>query len=101
MANADYKIALVPNPNTADTVHPQVYDYWPICYDPDHMPSDTGKDPSTGFDVDAAAWGARGGLRNAAFVDEFGENGLKFSICQRDYSYALSTIGTAISKALH
>ena len=98
MADATYKIAPIPNPNTADTQHPTIFDYWPICYDPDHMPRYY--DPDTGFDADAAAWGATGGLRNAAFVDEFGENGLKFSICERDFSTPMSVIGDAIKKRL-
>jgi hypothetical protein len=100
MANAEYKIDKIPNPNTADVQHPTVYDYWPVCYDPDHKPSDAKKDKATGFDVEAAGWGATGGLRNAAFVDEFGENGMKFSICQRDFSESMKKIGDAIAKKL-
>jgi hypothetical protein len=73
MASAQYKIAPVPNPNTADTQHPTVYDYWPVCYDPNHLPSPATTDPATGFDATAAAWGATGGLRESAFVDEFGQ----------------------------
>jgi hypothetical protein len=98
MAAAKYKIAQVPNPNTADTQHPQVYDYWPVCYDPDHQPRNP--DSTTGFDADAAGWGAMGGLREAAFIDEFGENGLKFSICERDFTRAMNVIGNAIAKKL-
>jgi hypothetical protein len=95
MAAAKYKVAPVPNPNTADTQHPQAWDYWPICYDPGHLPR-SGSD----FDVDAAAWGATGGLRNAAFVNQFGKNGLKLSICEPDLSGSMTTIGTAIAQAL-
>jgi hypothetical protein len=98
LATATYKIAPVPNPNTADTAHPQVYDYWPVCYDPNHPPSNP--DVVTGFDTDAAAWGATGGLRLSAFIDEFGDNGVKFSICQPDYSAAMSKIGGTLSKKL-
>jgi hypothetical protein len=98
MATASYRIAPVPNPNTADTAHPTVYDYWPVCYDPNHLPSNP--DPVTGFDATAASWGATGGLRMSAFVDQFGDNGLKFSICQPDFSAAMSKIGSALSKKM-
>jgi hypothetical protein len=96
MATAQYKIDLVPNPNTADAEHPQVFDYWPICYDPDHFQQ---SDWDT-FNVNDAGWAAMGGLRNAAFVDEFGQHGLKFSICQRDFADTMSAIGGALAEML-
>jgi hypothetical protein len=100
MPSAEYKIAPIPNPNTADTQHPTVYDYWPVCYDPDHRPSEATTDLATGFDSAAAGWGATGGLRLSAFVDEFGVNGSKFSICQADFSAALQSIGTKLGSRL-
>jgi hypothetical protein len=98
MATATYKIAPTPNPNTADTAHPTIYDYWPVCYDPNHLPNNP--DLTTGFDVTAANWGATGGLRMSAFVDQFGDNGVKFSICQPDFSAAMTKIGSALSKKM-
>ena len=97
MAKAEYKIAPIPNPNTADTQHPTVYDYWPVCYDPNHAPAAATTDSATGFDSTAAGWGATGGLRESAFVDEFGANGMKYSICQPDFSSIMSTIGSAVA----
>lgn len=86
MANAKYKIDLVPGPQLEDVDNQQglVWDYWPVCYDPDHVPAD----PAT-FDAEAWGWGAKGGLRIAAFIDEFGANGLKLSICERDLASAM------------
>jgi hypothetical protein len=62
-----------PTPTPRTRQHPTVYDYWPVCYDPNHLPSPATTDPATGFDATAAAWGATGGLRESAFVDEFGK----------------------------
>lgn len=95
-----YKVAMTPNPSTLDKAHPQVYDYWPICYDPDHQPKQDPNGDNAAFDVDAAGWGATGGLRMDAFINEFGSNGLKFSICQRDYSTSLQQIGDTLAKKL-
>jgi hypothetical protein len=39
-------------------------------------------------------------LRISAFIDEFGENGLKYSICEPDFSAAMKGIGDAIAKKL-
>jgi hypothetical protein len=67
-----------------------------VCYDPDHKPKTKGA-----FDQEAWGWGAEGGLRLSAFIDEFGEqNGLKYSICERDFTAAMLGIGTAIAKKL-
>jgi hypothetical protein len=93
MATAQYKIDQVPNPNTADTAHPTMFDSWPICYDSGHMPANANT-----YDPAVAGWGATAGLRNAAFVDEFGANGLKFSICETDFTAAMTGIGNAIAK---
>lgn len=98
VAQARYKIAPVPNPNPADTAQPTILDLWPVCHDPNHLPSPATTDPATGFDATAAAWGATPGLREAAFVDEFGANGLRFSICQPDFLAAMNDIGKAISR---
>ena len=88
MASAAYRIDLVPNPNSADTAHPQVFDYYPTCYDPAYLPR------SDGFDAAAWGMGVQGGLRLAAFVDEFGKSGMKFSICESDFSNTMTAIGT-------
>jgi hypothetical protein len=96
LATATYKIAQIPNPNTADTAHPLVFDIWPVCYDPNHLPASI--DGGTGFDTTAAGWGAYPGLRLSAFVDQFGDNGMKFSICQPDFSTAMSKIGATLAK---
>jgi hypothetical protein len=96
LARVQYKIDKVPNPNTADTQRPQIFDYWPICYDPAHFK----ESDWTTFDANDAGWGATGGLRNAAFVDQFRANGLKFSICEPDFSNAMTSIGTSIAKKL-
>jgi len=95
MATATYKIDSIPNPNAADTAHPTVFDSWPVCYDSTHKPADSSK-----YDTVAAGWGATAGLREAAFIDEFGANGQKFSICQTDFSASMKTIGDSLAKKL-
>jgi hypothetical protein len=91
-STARYKIDLIPNPNTQDISHPQIYDYWPICYDPSHVPAN----PNV-YDTTAASWGATGGLRMSAFIDQFGTNGLKSSICEADFTGAMQKIGQAMA----
>lgn len=92
MATATYRIDLVPS-TRADGA--PVFDYWPVCYTPGNLP----KDPAV-FDATAWGGGAQGGLRLDEFLDEFGNNGLKFSVCERDYRDAMTTIGTAIAKRM-
>ena len=94
------KFAPRPNPNTADTAHPTLLDYWSLCYDPNHMPSPQTTDPTTGNDPTAWGWGAGPGLRESAFIDEFGANGMKFSICEADFTTALTQIGTTLAAKL-
>lgn len=98
LASAEYKIAPIPNPDPADTANPTLFASWPVCYDPNHRPAAATTDPVTGFDATAAAWGATGGLRESAFVDEFGANGMKLSICSPDLSPAMASIGQALAR---
>ena len=84
-----YKIDLVPDPTPGMTG--QVFDYWPICYDPDFPPS------GSGFDKTAADHGATGGLRINAFLDEFpARSRLAYSICEPDFGPAMAEIGKAL-----
>jgi hypothetical protein len=100
-SKATYKVDQTPNPNPGDkAAHPTIWDTWPVCYDPNHKPAAATTDATTGFDPVAAGWGATPGLRMSAFIDEFGDNGLKYSICQPDFQAAMNSIGTAISKHL-
>jgi len=100
MASVTYKIAPIPNPASAQ--NPQapstVFDLWPICYDQDHPPAQP--DPDTGYDTTAASFGAKPGLRLSAFIDEFGVNGLKFSMCQQDWINAFQLVGETLDKKL-
>jgi hypothetical protein len=92
MTTATYKIAPVPNPNTADPSHPMILDLWPGCYEPNHKPKN-----NTDYDGSAWGWAAMPGLRLSAFVDEFGPNGLKFSICQTDFASTMTQIGAKLA----
>jgi hypothetical protein len=60
-----------------------------------------GNDPTTQAGYQASiAFGATGGLRMDAFINEFGKNGLPFSICQPDFKASMAAIGAAIAKNL-
>ncbi len=87
-----YKIDQIPNPSSVDVASPQNYDLWPVCYDPDHRPRTAGE-----FAPEAWTWGAQPGLRLSAFIDEFGDSGLKFSACERDYGAAMQSIGSKLA----
>jgi hypothetical protein len=95
VASATYRIDLVPNPNSADTAHPRVFDCWPVCYDPDHQAPSDGS-----FNQGAWGWNTAGGLRLVAFLDQFGRSGLRFSICERDFSGAMTAIGKALGRRM-
>jgi hypothetical protein len=68
-ATAIYKIDKNPNPNIQDLSYPLIYDYRPVCHDPEHPAPQDGS-----YDARAAGIGATGGLRMSAFIDEFGKN---------------------------
>ena len=98
MSSATYRIDVVPGPGPEDIdgQHGPIWDLWPVCYDRDHQP----KTPDA-YDADAWGWGARPGLRLSAFIDEFGDNGFKFSICERDFFGAMGILGRVPVKTLH
>jgi len=64
------------------------WDYMPICWNPTVQASD------------GNIYKAYGGLRHNKFVSAFGANGQRFSICNQDFTDAMTQIGTAISQAL-
>lgn len=85
-----FKIDMTTNPTPGSPVA-EIYDYWPVCYDPDFMPG------GSGFDKTAADHGATGGLRIKAFLDEFKpESRLAYSICESDFGPAMAGIGKAL-----
>jgi len=87
-----YKIDYTPDPTPGAAQDAKIWDYWPVCYDPEFPPK------ASGFDPVAAERGAWGGLRIAAFLDEFpARNRLAYSICESDYGPAMKGIGEALS----
>jgi hypothetical protein len=95
--SATYKIDLAPA--FVNNSKGYLFDYWPVCYDPDHpLPENLSDDNDVSI---AHAWGAYGGLRIKAFLDEFPkDSALTFSICERDYSEAMGNIGQALAHKL-
>ncbi|MGO9289129.1 MAG: hypothetical protein ACLQIJ_10290 [Polyangia bacterium] len=65
-----------------------LWDYMPICWNPTVQASD------------GNIYKAYGGLRHNKFVSAFGNNGARFSICNQDFTGAMTQIGTAIAQAL-
>jgi hypothetical protein len=89
-----YKIDKTPNPTLGSPIA-EIYDYWPVCYDPDFMPA------GLGFDKAAADHGATGGLRIKAFLDEFKpDSRLAYSICESDFGPAMAGIGKALTNKM-
>lgn len=89
-----YKIDLAKNPNQPDNPDAKIWDYWPICYDPEYSPSKVGQDVATEH-------GATGGLRIDAFLNGFPQkNRLAYSICESDFGPAMQGIGDALSNLM-
>jgi hypothetical protein len=62
-----------------------LWDYMPIC----SIPSVTS--------ADGNIYKAYGGLRLKKFIDAFGDNGKIFSICNNDFTEAMTQIGVAVA----
>lgn len=87
-----YKIDMVHDPRYPNDPNARVWDYWPICYDPDYPPS------ASGYDQAALDHGATGGLRIDAFLSQFPESHRRaYSICESDFGPAMKGIGDALS----
>jgi hypothetical protein len=65
-----------------------MWDYMPICLDP------------TQTALDGNIYKAYGGLRLKKFIDAYGANGQTFSICNSDFTNALTKIGQSIAAAM-
>jgi hypothetical protein len=86
-----YKIDKALEPISEGGPDAEVWDYWPICYDPDYPPT------ASGYDKVAAEHGAAGGLRIDAFLDQFpAKNRRVYSICESDFGPAMKGIGDAL-----
>ena len=65
-----------------------LWDYMPICVDPTQTASD------------GNIYKAFGGLRLKQFIDAFGSHGQTFSICDSDFTKALTQISQSIAAAM-
>ncbi|MGD0835013.1 MAG: hypothetical protein ABSB49_00030 [Polyangia bacterium] len=90
-------------PTTAEPNPAPLYDYWSYCYDPNNLPNPNSSayyDATTGWDQNAWGWGAGPGIREADFINQF-KNGLKFSVCEADYSLAMAQIGQRLAAQIN
>lgn len=89
-----YKIDLAQDPTYPADPSKKVWDYWPICYDPNYLPANVG-------DYVAAQHGATGGLRIDAFLNAFpAKNRRAYSICESDFGPAMQGIGDALANLM-
>jgi hypothetical protein len=65
-----------------------LWDYMPICQDPNQT------------SADGNIYKAYGGLRLKKFVDAFGDKGKVFSICNSDFTNAITQTGNALVQAM-
>jgi hypothetical protein len=66
----------------------KIWDYMPICQDPNQQAAD------------GNIYKAYGGLRLKKFIDAHGDNGKVFSICNPDFSDAMTQTGNALVHAM-
>jgi hypothetical protein len=65
-----------------------LWDYMPICWNPAQT------------SADGNIYKAYGGFRLKKFIDSFGDKGQVFSICNSDFTNAMTQIGNAIAQVL-
>ena len=73
---------------TAPSPQDTLWDYLPIC------------ELAPNASADGTSYKAYGGLRLKQFMDAFGDHGQTFSICNPDYTAAMTQFGDAIVKVL-
>jgi hypothetical protein len=81
--NANYRIDK--DTTSLPASQQNLWDYMPICQDPNQK------------SADGNIYKAYGGLRLKKFIDAFGDNGKAFSICNSDFTGALTQIGNALA----
>jgi hypothetical protein len=83
--SAQYQIG---KDSTAVMGQESLWDYLPVCALPSVM------------SADGNTYKAYSGLRLKKFIDAFGEHGQHFSICNSDFTGAMTQIGTAIGQTM-